>query len=138
MTMLDDSLVCLREWTLDDGDWYAEMASTDPEIQRFTVESPTVTGDEVRAAIAALAGRDDAAGFLISDSASGERLGNIALAVRDGSGEVLLTLNAHVDNVGSRRVAERAGFQRDPGHDADKEVRGEIWPMVAYRRLAPR
>jgi ribosomal-protein-alanine N-acetyltransferase len=86
---LGDGVVVLRQWRLDDADWYAETAARDPLIQRFTAESPTLTGDEVRSAIATLlAGADDTAGFLIADARTGERLGNIALACRDGVGHV--------------------------------------------------
>jgi ribosomal-protein-alanine N-acetyltransferase len=164
MTTLDDGDIRLRPWTDEDAEWYAATASTDEQIQRFTTESPNVTADEVRAAIHKLERRDDAVGFVICDRATGERLGNIALALAGGVGEVSywlaasgrgrgaatsalrqlsswafdhleldeLRLHAHVDNVGSRRVAERAGFQRDPGRDAVKEVRGQLWDTVAY------
>jgi hypothetical protein len=60
MTTLDDGVVRLREWTSDDGDWYAEVVTQDELIQRFTTEPPALTGDEVRAAITDLATRDDA------------------------------------------------------------------------------
>ena len=36
------------------------------------------------------------------------------------------------DDIGSRKVAERAGFVRDPARDEDREVKGGIWPTVAY------
>src|SRR5260370_22782607 len=38
---LDDGVVRLREWADDDAAWYAECVR-DPEIQRFTTESPTL------------------------------------------------------------------------------------------------
>jgi RimJ/RimL family protein N-acetyltransferase len=41
----------------------------------------------------------------------------------------------HADNVGSRRAAERAGFERRPDEDRDRTINGASWPTVAYRRL---
>lgn len=46
-----------------------------------------------------------------------------------------LRLWTHADNLPSRVVAERAGFARDPGWDKVREVKGELWPTVAYRLL---
>ena len=43
--------VVLRSWTVDGAEWYAATVTGDPLIQRFTSESPTVTVDEMRAAI---------------------------------------------------------------------------------------
>lgn len=39
---------------------------------------------------------------------------------------------AHVGNVGSQRVAERAGLHRDRVEPAGKEVKGETWDVVWY------
>ncbi|MFF5083495.1 hypothetical protein ACFY36_41150 [Actinoplanes sp. NPDC000266] len=69
----DDGVVALRSWSVDDAEWYA-AAVGDELIQRFTSEPAVVRADAVRAAI--LAGPR---GFLIADSVTGERLGNIAL-----------------------------------------------------------
>lgn len=44
-----------------------------------------------------------------------------------------LRLWAHRDNTGSLKVAERAGFIRDPARDQDREIKGTIWPTVAYQ-----
>lgn len=86
---IGNGVVTLRPWTVDDADWYAETAAHDPLIQRFTSEPPTLTADVVRLAIVALlAGSDGAAGFLIADANTGERLGNIALAYENGVGDV--------------------------------------------------
>jgi RimJ/RimL family protein N-acetyltransferase len=162
---LGDDVVLLREWTVEDAQWYAETAAHDELIQRYTTESPTLTTEEVRAAIVALlAGPPDRAGFLIADPATGERLGNLALSYEDSVGEVSywlaagargrgaathavrvladwalatlglreLRLTARADNLGSRAVAERAGFVRDPGRDERREVKGQIADWVAY------
>ena len=45
-----------------------------------------------------------------------------------------LRLWTHRDNTASRRVAEGAGFRREPGQDRDRLVKGESWPTVAYVR----
>ena len=165
-----DGVVVLRPWSVADGNWYAETAAHDELIQRFTTESSTLTAEAVRTAIIELLAEPvDAAGFLIADAISGERLGNIALAHKDGVGEVsywlagyargrgvatralrlfsgwaLATLDLHelrlwmhADNHGSRAVAERAGYRRDPKHDQDRTVKGHTWQTLAYelRRL---
>lgn len=160
----------LRPWSVGDADWYATTVSGDPLIQRFTSESPTVTVDDVRAAITELLmERPGTAGFLIADAITGERLGSIALRYGDGIGDVsywiaehargrgaattairllsdwafayarlsALRLWTHVDNLGSRTAAERAGFDRDPERDQDRQIKGQIWPTVAYVRRSP-
>jgi [ribosomal protein S5]-alanine N-acetyltransferase len=38
----------------------------------------------------------------------------------------------HAANTASRRVAEHAGFHRDPARDQDRQVKGETWPTVGY------
>jgi RimJ/RimL family protein N-acetyltransferase len=157
-TVLSDGVVALRQWHPDDAEWYAEQ-SRDPEIQRWTTDPPDLTAATVRAAIE----RVRAAGlvaFAITDAATGELLGNIALspehelsywiapagrgrgvatrAVRlvlerawaSGAGRV--RLHAHVDNAGSQRVAERAGFRRDRVERAARVVKGETWDVVWY------
>jgi RimJ/RimL family protein N-acetyltransferase len=84
---LTDGAVVLRQWRPTDAAWYGE-AVHDPEIQRYTSESPTLTAAEVRAAIVALADQPDAVGLVICDATSGQRLGNIALRLDAGVGEV--------------------------------------------------
>ncbi|GAA2759472.1 hypothetical protein GCM10009872_48320 [Actinopolymorpha rutila] len=73
----------LREWAEEDSEWYAASIH-DPEIQRFTSEPEKLTASEVRTAIIAQRNRPDAAGFVICDAATGDRLGNIGIT-RDGS-----------------------------------------------------
>jgi RimJ/RimL family protein N-acetyltransferase len=101
---LTDGAVVLRPWRLVDADWYAN-AACDPEIQRFTSESPTLTAAEVRAAIGALADQPDAIGFVICQAATGQRLGNIALRHQAGVGEVSYWVAAPARG---RGVASRA------------------------------
>jgi RimJ/RimL family protein N-acetyltransferase len=48
-----------------------------------------------------------------------------------------LRLWTHVDNDASRRVAQRAGYLRDPQHDRVRQVNAQTWPTVAYRLPAP-
>jgi [ribosomal protein S5]-alanine N-acetyltransferase len=84
---LSDGAVALRGWRATDADWYAD-AVRDPEIQRYTRESPTLTAAEVRAAIVALDGQPDAIGYVVCEAATGRRLGNIALRHHDTIGEI--------------------------------------------------
>ena len=76
-------------WRVEDAEWYASVAANDELIQRFTTESPTVTAEAVRTAIVELlAGPVGAAGFLVADATTGERLGNIALTHDGREGDV--------------------------------------------------
>lgn len=84
---LDDGVVLLAAWAEDDAGWYAE-STRDALIQRFTTESPTLQTAQVVAAIRRLRADGSAEGFLIRDSATGERLGNIALRHDGQTGEV--------------------------------------------------
>jgi ribosomal-protein-alanine N-acetyltransferase len=103
---LDDGVVQLRSWTLDDAEWYAATAAGDELIQRYTTESPTITSDQVRSAIVELhAAPDCRAGYLIADAATGDRLGNIALTYENGAGEVVYWL---APEARGRGVATRA------------------------------
>jgi len=53
----------------------------------------------------------------------------------DHLGLTELRLWTHAENAASRGVAERAGYHRDPGHDREREVKGDTWLTVAYRLL---
>jgi RimJ/RimL family protein N-acetyltransferase len=157
--------VLLRGWQSDDAGWYAE-AVRDAEIQRYTTEPPSLTASDVATAITALAGRDDAEGYLIADADTGERLGNIAVAYDGSVAEVsywvaapargrgaaaaavravcgcarqrctVIRLWTHAENLASQRVAIAAGFHRDPERDALRTVKGEPWPTLAFTRCA--
>lgn len=152
----------LREWTVEDAAWYAE-ATKDPEVQRFTADPPTITADQVAHAIetrrndpavASFCIEDDGercgnmaldvengighVSYLVSANARGRGLATKALtgfvAWIFANREVTeLRLWAHRDNLGSRKVAERAGFVRDRPRDRDREIKGAVWPTVAYR-----
>ena len=108
-------------------------------------------------------------GYLIADSVSGQRLGNIAVKQGDGVGGISdwvaaaargrgvathalnllataafehlglreLRLWTHEANTASRRVAERVGFLRTPAGDRRRDIKGEIWPTVAYAYARP-
>lgn len=84
---LGDDVVILRAWSVDDAGWYADSIQ-DAEVQRFTIDPPTLTAADVAAAINALPGQPEQVARLITDAATGERLGNIALTCRDGVGDV--------------------------------------------------
>ncbi|MFI7696983.1 GNAT family N-acetyltransferase [Nonomuraea sp. NPDC049655] len=84
---LDDGVVRLREWADEDAGWYAE-STRDPLIQRFTTDSPTLDAAQVLAAIVRLREAGDEEGFLICDSITGQRLGNIALRHDGQTGEI--------------------------------------------------
>lgn len=43
-----------------------------------------------------------------------------------------LWLQVHQDNTTSQRVAQRAGYQRDPGRDESHQVKGATWPMLGF------
>jgi [ribosomal protein S5]-alanine N-acetyltransferase len=157
--------IVLRDWRSDDAAWYAQ-AARESEIQRYTTEPPTLTAADVATAIAALAERDDAEGYLIADAQTGERLGNIAVQYDGAAAEVsywvaapgrgrgvasaalravcarararcdVIRLWTHADNVGSQRVAFAAGFRRDPDRDGVRTVKDERWPTLAFARPA--
>jgi [ribosomal protein S5]-alanine N-acetyltransferase len=155
---LSDGIVRLRQWHPDDAEWYAGH-SRDPEIQRWTTEPPDLTAAAVRVAIER-AVADRLVALAITDAVTGELLGNLALspaaelsywvapaargrgvatrAVRLlldwawASGVDRVELHAHVDNVGSQVVAERAGFRRERVERAARVVKGETWDVVWY------
>jgi RimJ/RimL family protein N-acetyltransferase len=101
---LTDGTVVLRDWRLGDADWYAAEVR-DPEIQRWTSESPTLTAAEVILAIVALERQPDSIGYVICDTATGQRLGNIALRCHDTVGEASYWVAA---SARGRGVATRA------------------------------
>lgn len=152
----------LREWTVEDAAWYAET-TRDPEVQRYTTDPPTITADQVARAIEGLPGNPATSSFCIEDAGERcgnvavdveDGVGHVSyLVAAHARGRGLATraltefvawifahhdvgelrLWTHRDNTGSRKVAERAGFVRDPARDQDREVKGEVWPTVAYQ-----
>jgi ribosomal-protein-alanine N-acetyltransferase len=101
---LTDGAVVLRQWRPTDADWYADAAH-DPEVQRYTTESPTLSAAEVRAVIVALADQADRVGLVVCEAITGERLGNIALRHDATVGEVSYWVAA---SARGRGVATRA------------------------------
>ena len=75
---LEDGVVRLRPWRPDEAEWYAAMAP-DSEIQLWTSVAEDLVPADVRAAIERMWTYGDLAGLLITDVATGERLGNAAL-----------------------------------------------------------
>lgn len=86
MFIMASGTACLREWSPEDGAWYAAQLS-DEAIQRFTTEQASTTAQDFRAALERLNSRSDQAGFAIVDPATGELAGNMA-AERRGDGTV--------------------------------------------------
>ncbi|MHA6763079.1 GNAT family N-acetyltransferase [Streptacidiphilus sp. PAMC 29251] len=105
--VLDDGVVRLRGWAEEDAGWYAESVR-DPLIQRFTTDPPTLDAAQVRAAIARLREAADQEGFLICDSVTGQRLGNIALRHDGQAGEISywVAADARGRGVATRAVAQ--------------------------------
>ena len=101
---LTDGVVLLRQWQGSDADWYAD-AARDPVIQCYTTELPTLTADQVRAAIANLADQAQAVGFVVCDATTSQRQGNIALYHNAGIGQVSYWVAA---SARGRGVATRA------------------------------
>ena len=115
----------LREWTAEDAAWYAE-ATKDPEVRRWGNMAVDVEGGVGHVS------------YLVAADARGRGLATRALtefvAWIFANHEVTeLRLWAHRDNAGSRRVAERAGFVRDPSRDQAREIKGAVWPTVSYQ-----
>ena len=101
---ITDGTVVLRDWSLDDAGWYAAEVR-DPEIQRWTSEPPSLTAAEVRVAIVTLGNQPDSVGYVICDTGTGRRLGNIALRCHGTAGEVSYWVAA---SARGRGVATRA------------------------------
>jgi|SRR5215469_965367 len=101
---LRDEVVQLREWADHDAAWYADSVR-DPLIQQFTTDPPTLTAEDVLAAIDRMRASRAEEGFLICDAITGARLGNIALHHDGNSGEVSYWVAAEARG---RGVARRA------------------------------
>lgn len=133
-----DGVVRLRPWCATDADWYV-AAVADPLIQRFTSEPPSLTADQVWAAVRDQAGRSDLAGFVICDAVTGERLGNIGVRCADGVGEVSYWLAAPARGRGAGTRALRLVSRWAFDHMGVPELR--LWTYLdngASRRLAER
>ncbi|MFB9908126.1 GNAT family N-acetyltransferase [Allokutzneria oryzae] len=149
-------MIELRRWSASGAAWYAEQAK-DPEILRWTTDSPDLTAADVRRAIAALP--EDALAWMITDAETGEPLGNAAVDLKDGvaepsywiaasargrgaatealremcarslaAGAERVELVIHRDNAASARVAEKVGFVAGDAFEHPK-----LGPCVRYR-----
>jgi RimJ/RimL family protein N-acetyltransferase len=162
---LSDGVVTLRLWEDGDAAWYA-AAAHDPDIQRWTTEPADLDEATVLRAIERMMSTRASYGTVVTDAATGERLGNAGLAPDPGDPGVLelsywlapagrgrgaatraasllvgwarecgvrrVGLHARIDNIGSQRVAERAGFIRDRVVPDYRVVKGESWTVVFY------
>lgn len=75
--------------------------------------------------------------YWLADDARGRGVATQALSLFTRWAHTVLDLSelrlwAHVDNHGSRAVAERAGYLGDPERDKVREVKSESWPTVSY------
>ena len=52
----------------------------------------------------------------------------------DDLGLVRIGLHAEVENVGSQRVAQHAGFRRLDGPPAERELKGVMRPVLLFER----
>jgi [ribosomal protein S5]-alanine N-acetyltransferase len=110
----------LREWSFEDGDWYAAQLA-DPDIQRFTSESLTTTAEDFRAALARYRAEPTWAGFAIVDPGTDDLAGNICAVLDDGTAEVSYWLapSARGRGLATRAVVELCARV------------GERWPTCA-------
>jgi ribosomal-protein-alanine N-acetyltransferase len=159
---LGDGVVTLRAWSVADADWYADSVrdpevqrfTTDPPTltaadvaaaitalpdqpeQVAHLVADAVTGERLgNIALTCRDGVGDVSYWVAAD-ARGRGVATRALTLladaRAQLGLSELRLWTHAANTASQRVAERAGFERDPARDGRREVKGESWPIVAY------
>ena len=160
---LGDGVVTLRAWSVDDAGWYADSVrdpevqrfTTDPPTLTAADVAAAITAladrpEQVARLIADAGGGErlgnialtchDGVGdvsYWVAAGARGRGVATRALTLLAGARRQLglqeLRLWTHVENTASQRVAERAGFVRDPERDGSREVKGQDWPVVAYR-----
>jgi hypothetical protein len=82
--VLTDGLVTLRTWCVDDAEWYAETVVNDELIQRFTTESPAVSGAGTDGTCRPLSARVDN----LASCAVAERAGYVRDPARDQQRQV--------------------------------------------------
>ncbi|WP_083450288.1 GNAT family N-acetyltransferase [Luteipulveratus mongoliensis] len=100
-------MTVLQAWTEQDGAFYAGQVA-DPEIQRFTVDSPDTTADDVASAIRALhADPHGQFGRVIVDPVTGDLCGNLALERSAAEVTVSYWVAAHARGRGLARRAVR-------------------------------
>ena len=118
---LTDGVVTLRLWDPDDAAWYVEQ-TRDADILRFTAEPDDLTEQATRDAIEEMLRTREAYGVVVTDAATGERLGNAGLApVKEDP------------DAGRARVLARAGGPRqgrgDQGRPAADGIRSRARPV---------
>lgn len=103
---LSDGVVTLRPWRVEEADWYVAQTA-DPEIQRFTTETPDLDPAAVRAAVEDMLVSRAHAGLVVTDAGTGALLGNAGLApaAEAGVGELSYWVSA---GARGRGVATRA------------------------------
>jgi RimJ/RimL family protein N-acetyltransferase len=116
-------------------------AGADPDSAAFLV-ADAVTGDRLGNIALGRAGGAGSLSYWVAPGARGRGVAGraIALVTRWAFAELgldVVRLWTHVDNAPSRAAAERAGFTRDPDGDRPREVKGGVWPTVAYELRAP-
>jgi len=109
----------------------------DPDVASFLI-ADAHTGERYGNVAVNVVDRVGHVSYLVAREARGKGIAGRALElfvawIRENHDVDELRLWAHSDNAPSRRVAERAGFVRDPDRDRDREVKGKTWPTVAYR-----
>ena len=87
-------------------------------------------------------GRAGEVSYWVAAEARGRRVATRGLALFSSwcfhaLGLEELWLLTHWANVASQRAARRAGYQRDPGRDTSREVKGAVWPMLGYALRRP-
>ncbi len=120
---LKDDVIVLRPWSFADIEAIVECIDGDPEIARWLDQVPQpYTRQDARGYVGGIGEQ----AFAITDAESGRLLGSIGVrwSERHDVGEIglvsrfafehegaaRLQLRADVDNVGSRRAAEKAGY----------------------------
>lgn len=73
----------LRPWEVEDAAWYVE--ARDEEVFKWTQERRDLTVEETEEAIRSGNHDPEALGFAIIDGRTGERVGSICLAFREGT-----------------------------------------------------
>jgi len=112
---LQDDVVLLRAWLPDDAHWYVAWTQ-DPDAQRFTTDPPTLTTEDVEAAIVALADQPARAAYLVADRATGRPVGNVALDLTGDVGDISYAVAAEARGRGiathALRLVAATAFQR--------------------------
>lgn len=98
-------VVTLRPWDPGDASWY--VASRDEEVFRWTREPRELTPEQCEVAFGATDDGHHIVGFLVADSASGERLGSISVRFSRRSAELSYWVSASARGRGIASAALR-------------------------------